>query len=248
MMFARAACVVALAVLGNCVSAQTDRIAAAEVNKDGTVQIRFNSGRSIQVPVEKGQAGRQQLRVARNGRSAGWLVEDGPVGSYSVPTTLTVYAADKPLKHFGDGLMLRDWHFVDDDKHIEFSSSPVHGPGADWLQMEVHDIETGRLLRRWPARSDTAETTVPLSSIRGRVTDSRGAALPDTLVSVSDSSAAEPIALMISIEGGQFTLPGISPGEHELRFEHARFKKRAVKITVGPSPGTIDAGTVILEP
>jgi len=79
--------------------------------------------------------------------------------------------------------------------------------------------------------------------------DSRGVALPDTVVSVSRDSAAEPIAIamMISIEGGQFTLQGISPGAYELRFERARFKTRAIKITVGPSVQAIDAGTVTLE-
>ena len=246
MLFPRVACVVVLAVVG---TAQTTRIAGAELSEDGTVQIRFDDGRSIQLPAEKGQVGRQQLQVAKTGHSVGWLVEDAPVGSYSVPTTLTVYTVGKPLKHFGDGLVLRDWDFVDDDNHIEFSSSTAHGPGTDWLTMEVHDIETGRLLRRWVARSDTALADIPLSSIRGRVIDSRGVALPDTVVSVSRDSAAEPIAIamMISIEGGQFTLQGISPGAYELRFEHARFKTRAIKITVGPSVQAIDAGTVTLE-
>jgi hypothetical protein len=39
------------------------RISDAEVSKDGTVQIRFNNGRSIQVPAEKGQAGRERLKL-----------------------------------------------------------------------------------------------------------------------------------------------------------------------------------------
>jgi hypothetical protein len=52
---------------------------------------------------------------------------------------------------------------------------------------------------------------------------------------------------MISIEGGQFTLKGIRPGQHELRFEHPGFKTRAIKITVGPSAESMDAGSVTLE-
>ena len=43
-------------------NAQT-RIAGAEIAEDGTVQIRFNNGRSIQVPAENGQAGREHLQV-----------------------------------------------------------------------------------------------------------------------------------------------------------------------------------------
>jgi hypothetical protein len=82
------------------------RISSAEVNQDGSVQIEFKNGRSIRVPPEKGQAGREQLQVAFSGRAVGWLDIDAPVGSYSVPTTLTVYTVGKPLRRFGDGLML----------------------------------------------------------------------------------------------------------------------------------------------
>ena len=244
------------AVLSKSISAQSKgavssnaptRIVDAGVSEDGTVQIRFNNGRSIQVPAEKGQAGRENLRVAASRRSVGWLDVDVPVGSYSVPTTLTVYTVGKPLRHFGDGLMLRDWDFIDDDNHIRFSSSSAHGPGTDWLRMEVHDIETGRLLGRWLERSETAGTDVPLASIKGRVTDGRGVALADTVVSMRVLPAAEPFALTISVEGGQFILQGISPGGHELRFEHPRFKRRTIKITVGPSAEPIDAGPVSLE-
>jgi len=118
-----------------------------EVSEDATVKIRFNDGRSIQVPGDKGQAGREYLRVAASGRSVGWLEVNAPVGSYSVPMTLTVYTVGKSLRHFGDGLMLLDWQFVDGDKHVQFSSSQVHGPGSLWHIMEVQDIQTGRLTK-----------------------------------------------------------------------------------------------------
>ena len=96
----RAAClllaVLGLAVPSNSISAQSKgadssnppiRIADAEVSEDATVKITFNDGRSIQVPADKGQAGREYLRVAASGRSVGWLEVNAPVGSYSVPTT-----------------------------------------------------------------------------------------------------------------------------------------------------------------
>jgi len=228
-------------------SAAPTRISDAEVSEDGIVKIRFSNGRSVQVPAEKGQAGREQLQVATSRGAVGWLDVDVPVGSYSVPTTLTVYAVGKPLKHFGDGLVLVDWKFIDGDRHIRFSSTQAHGPGTDWLTIEVHDIETGRLLKRWLEQSETADPHVPLSSVTGRVTDSAGAPLNGTVVSVRAHSAAEAFALTISGESGRFTLQGIQSGEHELRFEHPRFKGRAVKITVGASEEAIDAGVVTLE-
>jgi Carboxypeptidase regulatory-like domain len=227
-------------------SAAPTRISDAEVSEDGAVRIRFSNGRSVQVPPGKGHAGREQLQVARSRSAVGWLDVDVPVGSYSVPTTLTVYTVGKPLKHFGDGLVLVDWKFVDGDRHIRFSSTQAHGPGADWLTIEVHDIETGRLLKRWLEQSETAAPRVPLPSITGRVTDSAGAPLNGTVVSVRAQPAAEPFALTISSEDGRFTLQGIQPGEHELRFEHPRFKGRAVKVTVGSSERVIDAGVVTL--
>ncbi len=140
----RTASLVLLAVLGSAMpmaaqskgavpSAAPTRISDAEVSEGGTVKIRFSNGRSVQVPPEKGQTGREQLQVATTGSSVGWLVVDAPVGSYSVPTTLTVYTVGRPLKHFGDGLVLLDWDFIDGDRHIRFSSSQAHGPGTDWL-------------------------------------------------------------------------------------------------------------------
>ncbi len=254
----RTASLVLLGVLGSSVpmaaqskaavpSAAPTRISDAEVIGDGTVNIRFSNGRSVQVRPEKGQAGREQLQVATSGTAVGWLEVDVPVGSYSVPTTLTVYRAGKPLKHFGDGLVLVDWKFIDNNRHIRFSSTQAHGPGTDWLAMEVHDIETGRLLKRWLEQSETADPRVPLSSITGRVTDGAGSPLTDTVVSVRAHPAAEPFALTISSEDGRFTLQGIRPGEHELRFEHPHFKGRAVKVTVGASQRGIDAGVVTLE-
>ena len=81
--------------------------------------------------------------------------------------------------------------------------------------LTVHDIETGRLRRRWLEQSDTADTDVPLASIKGRVADGRGMVLPDIGVGIRADPAAEPIALTTSSVDGQFTLQGISPGEHE---------------------------------
>ncbi len=232
---------------GAVASAAPTRISDAELREGGTVRIRFGNGRSVQVPPEKGQAAREELQVATTGSAVGWLEVDVPVGSYSVPTTLTVYILGKPLKHFGNGLMLLDWGFVDDDRHVVFSSSQTHGPGTDWHTMEVHDIKTHRLLQRWSEQSDTAEPRIPLASIDGRVTDGTGRPLTDTVVSIRTNPAAEPFSLTTSSEGGRFTLRGIQPGEHELRFEHPRFKKRSLKITVGVSDEVIDAGVAVLE-
>ena len=71
-------------------SAAPVRISDAVVGENGAVKIRFSNGRSVQVPTVKVQAGREQLQFATNGAAVGWLEVDGPVGSYSVPTTLTV--------------------------------------------------------------------------------------------------------------------------------------------------------------
>ena len=106
--FMRTASLVLLAVLGSAMpmatqskdavpSAAPTRISRAEIAEDGSVRIRFSNGRSVQVRPEKGQAGREQLQVATSGSAVGWLEVDVPVGSYSVPTTLTVYQVDKPL-------------------------------------------------------------------------------------------------------------------------------------------------------
>src|SRR5690349_12798485 len=87
------------------------RISDAELSEDGSVQIRFNNGQSIRVPPERGHPGLEQLQIAASGRSVGWLIDDAPIGSYSVPSTLAVYTVGKPLRHFDARSMLVDWHF-----------------------------------------------------------------------------------------------------------------------------------------
>jgi hypothetical protein len=261
MVFMRAASLVLLAVLGltvpgNSISAQSQgavssnapiRIADAEVSEDGTVKIRFNDGRSIQVPADKGQAGRKYLQVAASGRSVGWLEVNVPVGSYSVPVTLTVYTVGKSLRHFGDGLMLLDWQFVDGDKQVQFSSSQVHGPGSLWHTMEVHDIQTGRLTKRWiePANSYALEDVV-LADLKGRVADSTGSALSGAAVAVRVPPSTEMVAPTITEPGGTFQIPNLQPGQYEVRVEGSGFQQRTIPVTIGPNGADRDLGTLIL--
>jgi len=256
----RAAClllaVLGLAVPGNSISAQSKgadssnapiRIADAEVSEDATVKITFNDGRSIQVPADKGQAGREYLRVAASGRSVGWPEVNAPVGSYSVPTTLTVYTVGKSLRHFGDGLMLLDWQFVDGDKHVQFSSSQVHGPGSLWHIMEVHDIQTGRLIKRWiePANSYAPEDAV-LADLKGLVVDATRSALSGAAVAVRVPPSTEMVALTITERGGAFQIPNLQPGQYEVRVERSGFQQRTIPVMIGPNGEDVDLGTLIL--
>src|SRR5579883_2140124 len=244
----RGASLVLLVVLGPAIPTQVmpaqskglgaARISNADINDDGSVRIEFKTGRSIRIPMVKGQAGRDKLQVAVSGKMVGWLEVDGPVGSYSVPTTLTVYTVGKPLRHFsGYRAMLLDWGFIDDDRRIQFSSSAVHGRESERRTVEVLDLATGRLVERW---SDGWDSDVTVAEVRGMVTSGDGVPLPDTVVS-SDA------ALTTSDEHGHFVLRGISPGQHELRLEHPRFKGRAIQIAVGSSGEAVEAGSIALE-
>jgi hypothetical protein len=226
----------------------TNRITGIDLGPNGKVQITFKGGKYIEPPGMKEQTACENLQISEDGRAAGWLVATGNHGaSYPIPTSLIVYRPGKPIKNFGNGLMLIDWEFVDDDRHVEFSSSQTHGPGANWLTMEVHDIETGQLLKRWQEPSDdTVRRDATLAELKGRVTNAPGSPVPDAFVTVRTRPVAEPLAATTTDESGMFNIPNLQPGQYELHVEHRGFKRRVIRITVGPTGDIVDIGTVTL--
>jgi hypothetical protein len=153
---------------------EPNRIKGINLGPNGKVQITFMGGKHIQPPAMKEQTACENLQISEDGRAAGWLVAYGNYGaSYPIPTSLVVYRPGKPIRNFGNGLMLIDWAFVDDGKHIKFSSSTVHG--ANTIVHELWDIESDRMLKKWHEPSDDAvqrDTTLPAAT--GRVTDAPG--------------------------------------------------------------------------
>lgn len=226
-----------------------NRIVSAKIAENGRVQIRLKSGKYVQAAAEKDQTACKPVKVAANGGLAGWLVAYGNYGaSYPIPTSLIVYRVGKPFRRFGNGFMLNDWSFVDHDKHVQFSSSQTHGTGANWQTVDIWDIDTGRLLKRWrePSDDDVRRDAI-LTPVSGQVADARGRPVSDVFVTVRAHPMAEAIAATTTDEAGRLSISNIQPGHYELRFEHRGFKQRVVGITVGKSGKKVEIGTVTLE-
>ncbi len=113
--------------------------------------------------------------------------------------------------------------------------------------MEVHDIQTGRLIKRWsePANSYSLEDAV-LADLKGRVADAAGPALSGAAVSVRVPPSTEIVALTITERGGVFQIPNLQPGQYEVRVERSGFQQRTIPVTIGPNAGDLDLGTLIL--
>jgi hypothetical protein len=235
-------------------SKDPNRIVDADIAPNGEVEIRLANGGNIRPAPEKGQIACEQIGIDAGGHSVGWLVAYEGVGgtSYPIPTDLIIYQVGAPAKHFTNGLMLLDWQFVDDDKHVQFSSSQVHGPGADWHTMDVYDIQTRRLIKRWLEPDDYVRGEAVLVNLKGRVTDAVGAALPDASVKLTaraippSAPSAEAIALAITGRGGAFEIPNLQFGQYEIHIEHTGFQLRTTPVTIGPNPDNLDIGTVML--
>ena len=230
-------------------SSDPNRIVDAETVPNGEVLIHLADGRQIRPSPQKGQIASEQIRIDDTGGSVGWLIAYAGAGgtSYPVPTDLVIYHAGGRIKHFGDGLMLLDWQFVDGDKHVQFSSSQVHGPGSLWHIMEVHDIQTGRLIKRWiePANSYALEDAV-LADLKGRVADAAGSALSGAAVAVRVPPSTEMVALTITERDGVFQIPNLQPGQYEVRVERSGFQQRTIPVAIGPNGEDLDLGTLIL--
>jgi hypothetical protein len=226
-----------------------NRIVEAAADANGRVVLKLQSGRYIRPVAEKEQKGSEQIRIDERGHAVGWLVDDVTCcQSYVLPSTLIVYRVGKPVRVFGNGLVLIDWQFVDADSQVQFSSSQAHGIGANWLTVEVHDIETGRLLKKWqePA-DDTVRRKTTLLAIKGQARDEFGKPVSNAFVNIRFKPGAESFAVSVTDSAGQFKIPNVEPGQYEVRFERRGFKQRVMSLTVPPSGDSVDVGSVGLE-
>jgi hypothetical protein len=129
-------------------AAESNAIVDAQVSPNGRVQITLRSGKHIEPLPGTAQTDCSDIKIAPEGKAAGWLVAYGSYGaSYPIPTRLIVYRPGRPIRRFGNGLMLIEWAFADGVKHVQFSSSTVHG--SNTVEKQLWDIETGRLLKKW---------------------------------------------------------------------------------------------------
>lgn len=125
-------------------------LSKAYLDAGNNVHLAYTDGDEVQPPQEKGQAGCEQLKVAEDKLTVGWLVDfENELTTYPIALTLVVFRDKKMLQRFADldVDVIEDWHFWAGGKQVAFVTNALHGGGR--AHYELHDLEKGALLGKW---------------------------------------------------------------------------------------------------
>lgn len=127
----------------------------AYVGADKRVHLVTASGRHETVPAEKGQDGVENVDIAKDGRTAGWLVDQWSscCVSYSVPTELVIWRNGRAIRRIESRQAIFGWTFLNDGKEVAYHVAPLHGD--EIYECYRVEVRTGRELEHWSMMSKT---------------------------------------------------------------------------------------------
>ncbi len=110
------------------------------------------------VPPEKGQDGIENVRVAEDGHTAGWLVNlwASCCVSYSIPVRMVLWRDGGVIRRIDSHQAIFGWTFLRGGKEVAFHTAPLHG--SEVYDCSRVDVQTGRELGEW---SMTQKTPAP---------------------------------------------------------------------------------------
>jgi hypothetical protein len=122
-------------------------VSRAFAGKDSRVHVVRGDSREETVAPEKDQDEVQQVKVAPDGRTVGWLVNTygSCCVSYSIPMVLVIWRDGHVIRRFHAGQLIGGWDFARGGKEITYYTEPLHGDsGATCYRASV---ATGKGLR-----------------------------------------------------------------------------------------------------
>ncbi|HKF48031.1 MAG TPA: hypothetical protein VKB38_11790 [Terracidiphilus sp.] len=130
-------------------------VARAYQGDDNLVHIVTVDGRDRAIQAEKGQAGIENVRVAGDSRTVGWLV-DVPSSccmSYPIPVELVLWRSGRVIRKFWKTQAIFGWAFLRGGEEVAYHTAPLHG--SEIYQCYREDVGTERLLDQWSLASKT---------------------------------------------------------------------------------------------
>jgi len=128
-------------------AAQSVKIARAFADESGTLHVALANGQDIVVPKERGQTGAADIKITSDRQKVGWLVgypnPDPDRAWEKLYGELVLWRDGKVIRRFSTELVFWSWDFWQDGKQVRFHTGPLHGAG----RFELHDLETGRLVK-----------------------------------------------------------------------------------------------------
>lgn len=149
-MFAGACLLLAASAGAANAAPQIDR---AYADSDGTVHIVLSGGKAVTMRKQKDQVGSDDIKVAPDHRTAGWLLlYPNCCTSYPIPLSIAIYREGRLRRRFRPGMMIYQWQFWEDGRQVAFCSGTVHGDQG--VSCELHDVESGRKLAEFNGMPD----------------------------------------------------------------------------------------------
>lgn len=117
--------------------------------------ISFFDGRGYDAASEQDQLGVEEIKVAPDRKTVGWLVlypnPDGP-GFDSLTGKLVIWRDGKVLQRFDTDQVFYSWSFFRDGTQVGYHIGPTHGEKAS--HCELHNVSDGRLVATWDGDLD----------------------------------------------------------------------------------------------
>jgi hypothetical protein len=139
----------------------------AFVDSNGRVHIHTTDGRDHIVRPEKWQAGGgfEVVKVAADGRTAGWLADQmltpsqgGTSYSYPVALRLEIWRDGRIIRSIpAPAFAIHHWTFLKDGAEVAIHIAPPHG--LDLRDSMIFDVDSGKELARWS--SEERHSPVP---------------------------------------------------------------------------------------
>lgn len=114
------------------------------------VHIISKGGQEWTVPSEQGQEGVENVQVADDGSTVGWLVDkfDSCCVSYAIPAELVVWRDGTVIRRFDHlGQAVFGWTFLRSGAELAFHQAPLHGD--EIYDCTRVDVRTGKVLEEW---------------------------------------------------------------------------------------------------
>lgn len=147
------------------VSSAGDRYVSAAVDPAGDLAVATGSGKTVVLRKQAEQVGFDQIIIAEDRASVGWVVlQTNCCTSYPIPSRLVILSAGRQRTFEGNGLPVWQWQFFNGGTRFAFRQETVHGGLG--IHYELRDVPSGRLLAEYcpevgPDNQPLPNQTVP---------------------------------------------------------------------------------------
>ncbi len=114
----------------------------------GAVHIIRSDGKETIIPKQRGAAGVDDVKIAPDGQTVGWLVDWPNPDKYreweTLPMTLVVWRKGRVVQRFSAASVFWGWAFWNGSEQVAYNVGGTHGWAGEY---DLCDIATGRTIR-----------------------------------------------------------------------------------------------------